>query len=590
MPPETARKERKIHHKRDDEVEVKSCGQSVMPASSEKPPAPVKRRKGRLSLLPTLALDILLEVFARLQPLDVLHIMWTSQRFRNLLVAPSSAFIWKAARLNVKGFPDCPPHLSEVEYARLAFNPYCYGCGKRTPNGPQWEVYARAVSRWSLTLADLFKQESSGYFVPCNFEPQVRRLLKHILNLPEKSSETWIADALRNAPGIREHAKLCREWENTVREHRQEQLANIKLKRREDIHEKLSRLGFGPALGHAAEEFANHRLVKPGVGLTERMWNSIKSDLVRWIQEHEAKRLARAALTAYKASHPGTLLPGFADFSASNDGKSILHNLGDVPVSEETFGDIGIFVDNWRRTATHQLADLMVTPTEKHDGDLRDHVVHTALSTKLGLATTLFSCAFCEFARRMRHAATLDDSEVMLWDAQGKLRYEGDAGNTLVKPIIEACSLPAETTTTFDMDALDPRLMCLNCKSGDANPTEKIAIYTWRTAIGHALICSQKETGYLWHQLSDAATETAKKAESTICGTKVVGDAAREAATPQWGCIECSVTKSSYVHSIEGIKSHFNSQHGGSEPAYYRLPRFPPGMFELTLPADQCDE
>lgn len=36
--------------------------------------------------------------------------------------------MWKAARENIEGLPDCPPHLSEPAYANLAFFPNCHVC------------------------------------------------------------------------------------------------------------------------------------------------------------------------------------------------------------------------------------------------------------------------------------------------------------------------------------------------------------------------------------------------------------------------------------------------------------------------------
>ncbi|TDL24618.1 hypothetical protein BD410DRAFT_745304, partial [Rickenella mellea] len=549
-------------------------------------------------------MDILFEVFMRLQPLDVLNIMYTSKGFRDLLIVPSSTFIWKAARLNIEGFPDCPPFLSEVEYAKLAFYPYCYRCGKRTPNGPQWEVLARFcgaclkdvltdmdnwysnrylnASSYKVILGVIERNQSSrrrsSYFY-C--KPQVSRLLKHMRNLPETSSETWLADAKRNAPGISEHAKLCRQWEDDFRESRREQLWNTKLKRRHDIYEKLSQLGFGPALsqGNVGSDFADHRLVKSGVALTERIWNNIKPVLVGWLQELETTRLVLPALAAFKKSHPDVLLPGIADLLTSNKVKRVLGNLGDVPVSEESFGDLAVFVDDWRRTATLQLAGLVVNPTEERV-ELHDRAADKGTFAKLHLATTVFSCS-CQ--RFVPHDATLDkarqvymhypwvmshpcvtnewsDSDDELWNAEN-LRYEGEAGNTVIKPIIEACGLPAEMTKTSDMDTLDPRLICLKCKRDDAKPAENIVVYTWRSAIGHALICHHKEAGYSWHQLPNEATEMAKSAESTIRGTKVVGDAAREAEIDQWGCTQCRDHKyRSSPTSIRFVKWHSTNE------------------------------
>lgn len=41
----------------------------------------------------------------------------------------SSASTWKEARENEPGLPDCPPDLSEPQYANLCFGKYCMVCG-----------------------------------------------------------------------------------------------------------------------------------------------------------------------------------------------------------------------------------------------------------------------------------------------------------------------------------------------------------------------------------------------------------------------------------------------------------------------------
>lgn len=38
----------------------------------------------------------------------------------------SSAFIWKTARYQVDGLPDCPADLTEPEYADLVFDAHCH--------------------------------------------------------------------------------------------------------------------------------------------------------------------------------------------------------------------------------------------------------------------------------------------------------------------------------------------------------------------------------------------------------------------------------------------------------------------------------
>lgn len=66
------------------------------------------------------------QIFGHLRPLDILHLARTTKEFRCLLMNRSASYIWKAARLNVPGLPDCPPDLTEPQWANLAFSQFCH--------------------------------------------------------------------------------------------------------------------------------------------------------------------------------------------------------------------------------------------------------------------------------------------------------------------------------------------------------------------------------------------------------------------------------------------------------------------------------
>ncbi|OBZ75173.1 hypothetical protein A0H81_04815 [Grifola frondosa] len=74
-------------------------------------------------------MDIFFEVMSKLKPLDILHLSRVSKDFRSMLMSKTAKHIWKAARLNIPDFPDCPPDLPEPRYATLVFERYCDGCG-----------------------------------------------------------------------------------------------------------------------------------------------------------------------------------------------------------------------------------------------------------------------------------------------------------------------------------------------------------------------------------------------------------------------------------------------------------------------------
>ena len=54
----------------------------------------VKGKRGRLKLMTEIPMDILLEIFSHLQPVDVLHLSRVSRRLRDLLTSSNIRYIW----------------------------------------------------------------------------------------------------------------------------------------------------------------------------------------------------------------------------------------------------------------------------------------------------------------------------------------------------------------------------------------------------------------------------------------------------------------------------------------------------------------
>ncbi|KAF8557098.1 hypothetical protein OG21DRAFT_402323 [Imleria badia] len=73
----------------------------------------------------------------------------TCKSLRYVLMDKSALFVWRAARLRVKGMPDCPADLSEQQYARLLFNNNCQGCENRVGN-LYWSIHRRYCSMCSI--------------------------------------------------------------------------------------------------------------------------------------------------------------------------------------------------------------------------------------------------------------------------------------------------------------------------------------------------------------------------------------------------------------------------------------------------------
>jgi hypothetical protein len=103
---------------------------------------PKKRRRGKPGEICQLNLDVLFLIAAYVHPIDLLNLARTCKSLRQLLMDKSSAFVWKTARCQVNGLPDCPVDLTEPEYANLLFYARCHVCGKYTPT-VLWRIRRR---------------------------------------------------------------------------------------------------------------------------------------------------------------------------------------------------------------------------------------------------------------------------------------------------------------------------------------------------------------------------------------------------------------------------------------------------------------
>jgi len=57
--------------------------------------ARVKGRKGKLRNMTEMPMDVLFEIFGRLEPVDLLHLSRATKSLRSILIAPNANFLWK---------------------------------------------------------------------------------------------------------------------------------------------------------------------------------------------------------------------------------------------------------------------------------------------------------------------------------------------------------------------------------------------------------------------------------------------------------------------------------------------------------------
>ncbi|GAA5903575.1 hypothetical protein JCM6882_002990 [Rhodosporidiobolus microsporus] len=88
--------------------------------------------QGKLEVLKTLPVELLVEIFSHLNPGDLLALLRVNKSYRALLSAPASNSLWKNARKRLD-LPDAKAAggMTEIQYAHLAFGRECQHCGKR---------------------------------------------------------------------------------------------------------------------------------------------------------------------------------------------------------------------------------------------------------------------------------------------------------------------------------------------------------------------------------------------------------------------------------------------------------------------------
>ncbi|CAE6469253.1 unnamed protein product [Rhizoctonia solani] len=72
-----------------------------------------------------LPLDILIEIAARLQPLDMIQLSRVNNALRGLLMRRSAACMWRTSLCNVGALPPVSTDLTEAQLAVLLFSGEC---------------------------------------------------------------------------------------------------------------------------------------------------------------------------------------------------------------------------------------------------------------------------------------------------------------------------------------------------------------------------------------------------------------------------------------------------------------------------------
>ncbi|EKM55666.1 uncharacterized protein PHACADRAFT_209187 [Phanerochaete carnosa HHB-10118-sp] len=315
MPPRRSKRIKLTHPSEDAPTEAAAANSAtkVAVAKGTKP----RRKRGKLSGLTSMPLDVVIEVVMHLEPYDLLSLARTTKIFRQFLMSNSSAFLWTAARDNLEGYPPCPEDMNEPALASFLYTNYCSRCLKPNVKWIYWDLRARYCKSCAvelgpslegmMTLRYLFKQAlpdtipelnerqlALWFFIPSfNYkfrESEINELRDALRERPEKYKEV-LEERLKRMRQIRACISVMQGWYDQKLKAREEELRAIRSDRYAGIMDRLRELGWEEELRRvmnsetAHDIFTNLPCVKEPRLLTDRTWANIRDTLVQWLEE-----------------------------------------------------------------------------------------------------------------------------------------------------------------------------------------------------------------------------------------------------------------------------------------------------------------
>ncbi|KAJ8092082.1 hypothetical protein PM082_024322 [Marasmius tenuissimus] len=391
-------------------------------------------------------LEVVLEVFRNLNPLDILRLSRTSKDLRRVLLSSSSRSVWQDALRNA-GCPPIPEDISEPRFAALLFDSICHFCHRAPCPVIYWDVKMRlheqCVPRALYTFEELMQLKNWSKDVEammnslCRLGPNhvnciphfsdtgYTKLLKGVSSrqnayLPStikqlrleymelKDDPTllakWEESKLASYYKRVESVKVCDQW---YRNHRQAEIQrnrDLSEERRQAIKHKLTPLGW------TDNEFADgafrfHPVVIKSKSLSEEEWTVIEPDLAPLLNEIKASQLRARCTMAYRQRF-WTLTAAYRDhslrvmqttnrrviacseFLVSNKAKPVLNLIFDTSIEE------GVLASDMQQLlpTSEQLLELSEQQFSQRETEMRASL---AKRTQRPIEQVIFKCKDC---------------------------------------------------------------------------------------------------------------------------------------------------------------------------------------------------
>ncbi|KAI0737835.1 hypothetical protein C8Q80DRAFT_306188 [Daedaleopsis nitida] len=449
------------------------------PAESKKPRA-LKGRAGRLAELMSMPKDIFYEVsrvFTRrpcrferiyaltttkivswLKPLDLLQLSRSSKYLRSLIMVRDNSSLWKAARKNVPGLPDCPTILAEPRYAAVLFDQYCFACGIPRSScvdfslalrfcGPCFKTNIRKGKdirfsddafhddnmdmMWSLLVAVPIGEHpnedpTNNHLLNGYYMAEFDAVLEQLNELCDDSSGTqrFIEDRQEHTRQMQEHGLAVSVWYQEGLNKRYMDGEEAKVERKQAINDKLS------VLGYSEDDYPRNeawdKIFDQRTKLTERIWKNIRPKLEELLETEKNDRIAAAlrARVKQRRKEIHVFYQAFVNRTFADDERAFLPNLCDAGflpsatelatandaqdvITEEQFAAIEerllVEVQQHAEKVQRVLYKLLVDSRRSHrDKTPIPRLELAQLEVEVAKASALFVCQNCE-PRRSGH-------------------------------------------------------------------------------------------------------------------------------------------------------------------------------------------
>ncbi|KAI9454591.1 hypothetical protein HD554DRAFT_2031241 [Boletus coccyginus] len=469
-----------------------------------------KQRRGKPGELCQLNLDVLFLLAAYVHPLDLLNLARTCKSLRELLMDKASEFVWKTARGQVRGLPDCPADMTEPEYANLVFYSRCHvrTCTDSSTRLNCSEVLSRLQRRTvGLNVCFSITIEFTSVTRLRSFSSCPDIILQNSVlpteNLTVDEEGKWV-----------DKEQLESFIEEYNRSSDKERFLNDRQELCFAIQQRLKQHGYGPEIehfGHYAIRQPRASFFKTSRPLTDKEWARMWPEWFEIMSDFRSQRMDKTVyqprrnllVTEYNSyvTSPSSnapsfdLLPHVIELGCFPPFRDIIKAPEGTDMSEKpfesAFAQLPVLVDEWRKQLDAELAELVEIPSQlSRKGASSGRAVSSSSETlmesfqaptdKLHLACAVFTTFHPVtwypdvFFSMLHHLDPIHGKEG--WEREMPIQDRFSVKYIEDAPyIVRACGLDPNVATVEDMDRRDARLKCLSCN----NPY----IRSWRGAV-----------------------------------------------------------------------------------------------------------